>query len=100
MNHKEFFNVLMGNPPPEIELEIEIKCREVRELPNFVVKDYCCDLVKHVRLQDMLIMSALMRISDTESKLIQAESKLKRYTKHNKSGFLGKLKYVLFGNTP
>ncbi len=100
MNHKEFFNVLIGNPPPEIELEIEIKCREVRELPNFVVKDYCCDLVKHVRLQDMLIMAALMRISDTESKLIQAESKLKRYTKHNKSGLLSKLKYVLFGNTP
>jgi hypothetical protein len=48
----------------------------------------------------MLIMAALMRISDTESKLIQAESKLKRYTKHNKLGFLGKLKYVLFGNTP
>ena len=29
MTHKEFFNVLIGNPPPEVELEIEIKKREV-----------------------------------------------------------------------
>ena len=46
MNHKEFFNVLIGNPPPEVELEIEITCREVKELPDFVIKNYCCDLVK------------------------------------------------------
>ena len=46
MNNREFFNVLIGNPPPEVELEIEIKCREVKELPDFVIKDYCCDLVK------------------------------------------------------
>ena len=25
MTHKEFFNVLIGNPPPEVELEIETK---------------------------------------------------------------------------
>ena len=55
MTHKEFFNILVGNPPPEVELEIEIKCREVKELPDFVIKDYCCDLVKHVKLQDVLL---------------------------------------------
>ena len=44
MTHKEFFNILIGNPPPEVELEIEIKCREVKDLPDLIIKDYCCDL--------------------------------------------------------
>jgi hypothetical protein len=99
MNHKEFFDVLIGNPPPEVELEIEIKCREVKNLPDFVIKDYCCDLVKHVRLQDMLLVAALVRISDTEGELWKLEQKLERYKKQKKLGFIGKLKYVLFGKT-
>tara|TARA_R100000654_G_scaffold4516_2_gene13383 strand:+ start:366 stop:674 length:309 start_codon:yes stop_codon:yes gene_type:complete len=100
MNHKEFFDVLIGNPPPEIELEIEIKCREVKELPDSVIKDYCCDLVKQIRLQDMLLVAALIRISDTESELWRLEQRLQHYKKQKKLGFIGKLKYVLFGNRP
>jgi len=98
MNHKEFFDILIGNPPPEVELEIEIKCREVKELPNLVIKDYCCDLVKQVRLQDMLLMSALVRISETETELYRLERRLQHYKNQKKSGLIGKLKYVLFGN--
>ena len=99
MTHKEFFDILIGNPPPEVELEIEIKCREVKNLPDFVIKDYCCDLVKHVRLQDMLLVAALVRISDTEGELWKLEQKLEQYKKQKKLGFIGKLKYVLFGKT-
>jgi len=99
MNHKEFFDVLIGNPPPEVELEIEIKCREVKELPDFVVKDYCCDLVKQVRLQDMLLIAALVRISETETELYRLERRLQHYKNQKKSGLIGKLKYVLFGKT-
>lgn len=98
MNHKEFFDILIGNPPPEIELEIEIKCREVKELPNLVIKDYCCDLVKQVRLQDMLLIAALVRISETETELYRLERRLQHYKNQKKSGLIGKLKYVLFGN--
>ena len=100
MNHKEFFDILIGNPPPEVELEIEIKCREVKELPDFVIKDYCCDLVKQIRLQDMLLVAALVRISDTESELWRLEQKLEQYKNQKKLGLIGKLKYVLFGNRP
>ena len=83
MNHKEFFDILIGNPPPEVELEIEIKCREVKELPDFVIKDYCCDLVKQVRLQDMLIMAALVRISEVETKIYKYEKKLHQYKRQS-----------------
>ena len=98
MDHKEFFDILIGNPPPEVELEIEIKCREVKELPNLVIKDYCCDLVKQVRLQDMLLIAALVRISETETELYRLERRLQHYKNQKKLGLISKLKYVLFGN--
>ena len=84
MNHKEFFNVLIGNPPPEIELEIEIKKREVQELPDFVMKQYCLDLVKENKLQDFLIMAAMQRITETETKLLRVEMALHHHTKNLK----------------
>ena len=82
MNHKEFFNVLIGNPPPEVELEIEIKKREVEELPDFVMKQYFLDLVKENKLQDMLIMAAMLRITETETKLLRVEMALHHHTKN------------------
>ena len=99
MNNQEFFKILVGKPPLEVELEIEIKCREVKELPDFVIKDYCCDLVKHVRLQDMLLMSALIKISEAETRNYHLERELRQYRKLQKQGLLGKVRYVLFGNT-
>ena len=97
MNHKEFFDILIGNPPPEVELEIEIKCREVKELPDFVIKDYCCDLVKQIRLQDMLLMASLIKISETETRNYHLEKQLRQYKNQKKLGLLGKIRYILFG---
>ena len=99
MTHQEFFKVLIGDPPPEIELEIEIKKREVEALPDELVKQYCLDLVKHTRLQDMLLMAAISRISETEVKLHRYEKGIKLYKKVKKLGLLGKIKYLLFGIT-
>ena len=98
MTHKDFFNVLIGNPPPEVELEIEIKCREVQQLPDFVIKDYCCELVKQIRLQDMLLMASLVKISEAETRNYHLERELGQYRKLQKQGLLGKVRYVLFGN--
>ena len=52
MNNKEFFNILIGKPPLEVELEIEMKCREVDQLPESYLKAYSFALVKENRLQD------------------------------------------------
>ena len=73
MNHKEFFKILVGNPPPEIEFEIEIKQRETEQLPDEAVRAYCLDLVKYTKLQDLLLTSAIMRISEIETKLYRYE---------------------------
>ena len=69
MNHKEFFKILIGNPPPEIEFEIEVKQREAEQMSEEVVRKYCLDLVKYTRLQDLLLTSAISRISEIETKL-------------------------------
>ena len=73
MNHKEFFDILVGKPPLEVELEIEMKCREVDQLTESYLKAYTFALVKENRLQDMLIMAAMQRIQETEIKLMRYE---------------------------
>ena len=99
MTHKEFFKVLIGNPPPEIEFEIEVKQRETEQMPEEAVRAYCLDLVKYTKLQDLLLTSAIMRISEIETKLMRYEKGMKLYKKVKKLGFFGKIKYLLTGNT-
>ena len=99
MNHKEFFKILIGNPPPEIEFEIEVKQREAEQMPDEAVRAYCLDLVKYTRLQDLLLTSAISRISERETKLYMYERGMKLYKKVRKLGFFGKIKYLLTGNT-
>ena len=99
MNHKEFFKILIGNPPPEIEFEIEVKQREAEQMSEEVVRKYCLDLVKYTRLQDLLLTSAICRISEIETKLYKYERGMKLYKKVRKLGFFGKIKYLLTGNT-
>ena len=50
MNHQEFFEVLIGTTPPEIELDIEIRRREIKEMPNEVVREICLQLMKDLSL--------------------------------------------------
>ena len=99
MNHKEFFKVLVGNPPPEIEFEILVKQRETEQLSDEAIKAYCLDLVKYSKLQDLLLTSAIMRISEIETKLYRYEKGMELYKKVRKLGFVGKIKNLLFGKT-
>ena len=99
MNHKEFFKVLIGNPPPEIEFEIEVKQRETEQLSDEAVRAYCLDLVKYTKLQDMLLTAAIMRISEIETKVMRYERGVRLYKKVRKLSFFGKIKYLLTGNT-
>jgi len=84
MNNKEFFNILIGKPPLEVELEIEMKCREVDQLPESYLRAYSFALVKENRLQDLLIMAAMQRIQETEIKLMRYEMAEHHRTKNLK----------------
>ena len=63
------------------------------------VRAYCLDLVKYTRLQDLLLTSAITRISEIETRLYKYERGMKLYKKVRKLGFFGKIKYLLTGNT-
>ena len=79
MNNQEFFKILVGKPPLEVELEIEMKCREVEELPESIMKAYSFALVKENKMQDLLIIAAIQGITDTEIKLLITEMALHHY---------------------
>ena len=81
MTHKEFFKVLIGNPPPEIEFEILMKQRETEQLPDEAIRAYCLDLVKYTKMQDMLLTAAIMRISEIETTLYRYEKGMRLYKK-------------------
>ena len=99
MNNQEFFKILVGEPPLEVELEIEMKCREVEQLPESIMKAYSFALVKENKLQDLLIMAAMQRIQETEIKLMRYEMAEHHRTKNlrqkKKSTFLDRLKAML-----
>ena len=99
MNDQDFFKLLIGDPPPEVEFEIELKCREINDLPAPLLKKHCFDLVKHTRTQDLLLMAAISRISDTEAKLFRAEQTIKEYRKIKKMSIINKICFVLFGKS-
>ena len=63
MNNKEFFNILIGKPPLEVELEIEMKCREVEQLPESDMKAYSYALVKELSLIHISHPTRLQSIS-------------------------------------
>ena len=84
MNHQEFYEVLIGKTPPEIELDIEIRRREIQALPNAVVREVCLELMKENKLQDFLIMASIERISDINEKLIRYEISEHHRTKNLK----------------
>ena len=98
MNSQEFFKMLIGEPPLEIELEIEMKCREVEQLPESIMKAYSFALVKENRMQEHLIMAAMQRITDTELKLLRTEMALHHYKnnlKPKKKSLLNRIKTML-----
>ena len=97
MKDKDFFHILLGEPPPEVEFEIELKIREVNQLPDSLLRQHCSDLVRHSRLQDLLLTAALTRVSEAEGKLYRLENKLQKY---EQSSIFNKILYVLFGKRP
>ena len=97
MKDKDFFHILLGEPPPEVEFEIELKIREINQLPDALLKQHCSDLVRHSRLQDLLLTAALTRMAESESKCFKVEQKLHKYKQGN---IFNKIHYVLFGKRP
>ena len=68
MTQESFFNIELETPPPELELSVEMRCREVMNSKNFdEVKKYCTHLIRYQMKQDVFLAGMLGRLAELEA---------------------------------
>ena len=76
MKVTKFLNIDIEPAPPELELEIEMQCREImksNDLDN--IKRYCTHMVRKKFDQDIFMASLLNRLIELEADRVVAEMK-------------------------
>ena len=68
MKITKFLNIDIEPAPPELELEIEMQCREIMKADNLVdIKRYCTHMVRKKFDQDVFMASLLNRLIELEA---------------------------------
>jgi len=68
MTKESFFDIEFETPPPELELSVEMKCREVMNSNDFDdVKKYCTHLIRYQMRQDVFLTGMLGRLAELEA---------------------------------
>ena len=81
MKITKFLNIDIEPAPPELELEIEMQCREIMKADNLIdIKRYCTHLVRHKLEQDMFLASMLGRLIELEANLVVKELRERKPT--------------------
>ena len=84
MTDDDFFNIKLETPPPELELSVEMRCREVMKSDNFDdIKKYCIHLIRYQMKQDVFLAGMLGRLAELEA-LITIK-KIREEKKKNKT---------------
>ena len=74
MKITKFLNIDIEPAPPELELEIEMQCREIMKSDNLTdVKRYCTYMVRKKFDQDIFMTSLLNRLIELEANRVVAE---------------------------
>ena len=74
MKVTKFLNIDIEPAPPELELEIEVQCREIMKSDNLdSVKRYCTHMIRKKFDQDIFMASLLNRLIELESNRVVAE---------------------------
>ena len=74
MKITKFLNINIEPAPPELELEIEMQCREIMKADDLVdIKRYCTDLVRKKFDQDIFMASILNRLIELEANRVVTE---------------------------
>ena len=76
MSKDTFFNIDFETPTPELELSVEMRCREVMKSDDFNnVKRYCTHLIRHQMRQDLFLTGMLGRLAELEALIAIKEMK-------------------------
>ena len=82
MSNKDFFNIELETPPPELELSVEMRCREVMNSKNFdEVKKYCTHLIRYQMKQDVFLAGMLGRLAELEALHVIKQTRKERKNK-------------------
>ena len=78
MNVKKFLNIEIEEAPPELQLSVEMRCREIMQSEDYDnIKRYCTHLVRHQMQQDVFLASLLGRLVELEANLVVKEVRKK-----------------------
>ena len=90
MNVKKFLNIEIEEAPAELQLSVEMRCREIMQSEDYDnIKRYCTHLVRHQMHQDVFLASILGRLVELE-----AENVVKRV--RNKPNLIKRFKKRFF----
>jgi hypothetical protein len=81
MKITKFLNINIEPAPPEMELEVELECREImkaNDLDN--LKRYCTHLVRKKFDQDVFMASMLNRLIELEANAVVKELRKRKLT--------------------
>ena len=79
MRITKFLNINIEPAPPELELEIEMQCREIMKADDLVdIKRYCTHLVRKKFDQDIFMASLLNRLIELEANRVVTEMRQKK----------------------
>ena len=74
MKITKFLNINIEPGPPELELEIEMQCREIMKTNDLDgIKRYCTHLIRKKFDQDIFMASLLNRLIELEANRVVAE---------------------------
>ena len=74
MRITKFLNINIEPAPPEMELQIEMQCREIMQSNDLdSIKRYCTHLVRKKFDQDIFMASLLNRLIELEANRVVAE---------------------------
>ena len=86
MSNDTFFNIELETPPPELQLSVELRCREVMNSNNFdEVKKYCIHLIKYQMKQDVFLAGMLGRLAELEALHVIKQTRKKTLWKRLKA---------------
>ena len=81
MKITKFLNIDIEPAPPELELEVEMQCREIMksdDLDN--IKRYCTHMVRKKFDQDIFMASMLNRLIELEANAVVKELRKRKPT--------------------
>ena len=88
MKLKKFLNIEIEPAPPEVELSVEMRCREIMESTDYDnIKRYCTHLIRHQLDQDVFLASMLGRLIELEANLVLKKNRNRKTTNPIKKFF-------------